>query len=491
MEYYNHNQEQENTAQQTGEQQTYYSSGEVYSQTTKADKEKKGGRVGGYILTGILCLLLGMAVGSCSTALVVSGIKDAVEGGSAAFQESFGGQSFGEMLEDIGEAFGGSFSFDNGDFSMEFHSGEEEEAKPAEDAYQEPEKQEYIQRELPEFDGVRPTISDAVNPIPDIVEQVFDGVVAINSYYEEDYEIYGEDTAGGYGSGFVVSSEGYIVTNAHVIVDADKVTVTFSDGEEIPCEIVGSDNTTDVAVLKVDKKNLTPLAIGNSDTVRVGEYIIAIGNPSGSELAGTATFGIVSATSRTMNIDGQVNDYIQIDAAINPGNSGGPLLNTKGEVIGINTAKNIYAGYDEYGNAISAEGLGFAIPTNSAMEVVKALIQEGHVQRPGMGVTIIGLSESDAEYYEVVEGILIYSVTKNGPAHKAGLRVDDIVISYDGQKATTQDAFGEYVKQFEVGDELNLEVWRKGEIIDITVVIGDMNELGSELVGNRESSLFD
>ncbi len=490
MEYYNDNQEQEPKVQETDEQHNYYASGEVYS-ANKEEKASKGGRVGGYILTGMLCLLLGIALGSCSTALVVSGVKEAAEAGSEAFKEEFGGQSFGEMLEDIGEAFGGSFSFDNGDFSMEFHSGEEEETKPAEDEYQEPEKQEYTQRELPAFDGVRPVINDAVNPIPDIVEQVFDGVVAINAYYKEDYAIYGEDTAGGYGSGFVASSEGYIITNAHVIAGADKVTVTFSDGEEVPCEVVGADNTMDVAVLKVEKNGLIPLAIGNSDTVRVGEYSIAIGNPSGSELAGTATFGIVSATSRSMNIDGQVNDYIQTDAAINPGNSGGPLLNTKGEFIGITTAKNIYAGYDEYGNAISAEGLGFAIPANSAMEVVKELITEGHVQRPGMGINVIGISERDAEYYEVVEGILIYSVTKNGPAHKAGLKVDDIVIGYDGQDATTQDAFVEYVKTLGVGDEITLDVWRAGETLKITIVIGDMNEMGSELVGNRVSSLFD
>ncbi|MBQ7091239.1 MAG: trypsin-like peptidase domain-containing protein, partial [Clostridia bacterium] len=284
-------------------------------------------------------------------------------------------------------------------------------------------------------------------------------------------------------SGFVVASEGYIITNAHVIRGADRVSVIFSDKEEVEAEVVGSDSTLDVAVLKVEKSGLTPLALGDSDPVRVGEFTIAIGNPSGSELAGTTTFGIISATARSINIDGQTNNFIQTDAAINPGNSGGPMLNMKGEVIGITTAKNIYAGFDEFGNSINAEGLGFAIPINSAMDIACQLIENGRVIRPGIGVNVIGIDGETAEFYEIPEGILIYSVTRNGPAHKAGLKVDDIIVEYDGIAASSQDEFVDYVKALSLGDVLHLVVDREGKTVEIEVTLADMNEMGEELVG--------
>jgi len=428
----------------------------------------KGNGAGGYVLTGVLCLLLGIAIGSGITALAISGIKSAV--GNIEEKAPSIGQEIEDALEDF---FGGDFRFD-------WNYGEHQPAQQEQsDEYQEQEAKEYITRELPEFDGKAPVIKDQLNPAPDIVDQVFDGVVGVTLYEEYD----GELVEGGYGSGFVVSTEGYIVTNAHVVRGADKVTVTFSDQEEAEAELVGMDSTLDVAVLKVEKSGLTPLALGDSDPVRVGEFTIAIGNPSGTELAGTTTFGIISATARSINLDGKVNNFIQTDAAINPGNSGGPLLNMKGEVIGITTAKNIYAGYDEYGNSISAEGLGFAIPINEAMKIACQLIENGRVIRPGMGVNVIGIDAASAEYYGIPEGILIYSVTRNGTAHKAGLKVDDIIVNYDGIEVTTQEAFVEYVQTLFVGDVLHLTVIRDGETVEIDVTMADMNEMGDELVG--------
>ncbi len=452
-------------AEQSAEaQQEYYAPG---GEAPKKEKDKGNG-VGGYVLTGILCLLLGFALGSCVTALALSGIKQAV--GSIEEKAPSIGQDIEDALDDI---------FD-GDFGFDWRFDEQRPAQHEQsDEYQEQEAKEYITRELPEFDGVKPVITDMVNPAPDIVAQVFDGVVGINTYSE--YE--GEFVQDGYGSGFVVSSEGYIVTNAHVIRGGDKITVTFSDQQEIDAEVVGADATLDVAVLKVQKSGLTPLALGDSDPVRVGEFTIAIGNPSGTELAGTTTFGIISATARSIHLDGRMNNFIQTDAAINPGNSGGPLLNMKGEVIGITTAKNIYAGYDEYGNSISAEGLGFAIPINEAKEIACQLIENGRVIRPGMGVQVIGIDAESAEYYGIPEGILIYSVTRNGTAHKAGLKVDDIVIEYDGIATTTQEAFVEYVQTLSVGDVLHLTVNREGETVKVDVTMADMNEMGDELVG--------
>ena len=369
---------------QNDEQNTGGEFGGSYYQHNAMPREKKSGQnsCAGYILVGILCLLVGIAVGSCTTTLAISGIKEAAE---------------------------------------------------------------------------------SVLP--------------------------GEDK----GSGDNDDSEGYIVTNAHVIKGASKVTVTLPDNDkqEIDAEVVGYDSTMDIAVLYIRKDGLKPLALGSAENVRVGDFTIAIGNPSGSELAGTATFGIISATSRNVNIDGHENEYLQTDAAINPGNSGGPLLNMKGEVIGITTAKNIFAGYDEYGNTISAEGLGFAIPIDKAVEVVEELITQGHVARPGIGVNVIEITEENAEEYDLHPGILIYSVTKNGPAHKAGLKVDDIVTAYDGINVTTQGDFVDYIKDKRVGDTVSLEIIRGDEKITIDVTLGDINELGDELVGNRTSSLFD
>ncbi|MBR5292216.1 MAG: trypsin-like peptidase domain-containing protein [Clostridia bacterium] len=452
------------------EQREYYAPG-----AEKPRREKsKGNGAGGYVLTGVLCLLLGIAIGSGITALALSGIKQAV--GSIEEKAPSIGQDIEDALEDF---FGDGFDF-------EWRHGNQKPAQQEQsDEYQEQEAREYITRELPEFDGVQPVITDTANPAPDIVEQVFDGVVGINTYSE--YQ--GEFVQDGYGSGFVVASEGYIVTNAHVIRGGDKITVTFSDQEEVDAEVVGSDSTLDVAVLKVEKSGLTPLALGDSDPVRVGEFTIAIGNPSGTELAGTTTFGIISATARSIHLDGRVNNFIQTDAAINPGNSGGPLLNMRGEVIGITTAKNIYAGYDEYGNSISAEGLGFAIPINEAMNVVCQLIENGRMIRPGMGIQVIGVDAESAEYYGIPEGILIYSVTRNGSAHKAGLKVDDIIVEYDGIAATTQDAFVEYVQTLSVGDVLHLTVNRSGESVKVDVTMADMNEMGDELVGGTSKIL--
>lgn len=460
---------------QNDEQSTGGECGGSYYQHDAMPREKKSRQNGcaGYILVGILCLLVGIAVGSCTTTLAISGIKEAAESVLPGEDKDSGDN-------------------DDSGFSFEWHFGgkKPENNRPAKDEeYQEPEKKQYTGREMPVLDGQVPLISDAVNPAPDIVEQTFEGVVGVNSYEK----VKDKDELEGYGSGFVISSEGYIVTNAHVIKGASKVTVTLPDNDkqEIDAEVVGYDSTMDIAVLYIRKGGLKPLALGSAENVRVGDFTIAIGNPSGSELAGTATFGIISATSRNVNIDGRENEYLQTDAAINPGNSGGPLLNMRGEVIGITTAKNIFAGYDEYGNTISAEGLGFAIPIDKAVEVAEELITKGHVVRPGMGINVIEITEESAEKYDLHRGILIYSVTKNGPGHKAGLRVDDIVTAYDGISITTQGDFVDYIKDKRVGDTVSLAIIRGGEEITIDVTLGDVNELGDELVGNRTSSLFD
>ena len=344
-------------------------------------------------------------------------------------------------------------------------------------------------RPMPELDGESPVIGNSTNPIPDIVEQVSAGVLGVINY------AYVREFGGTYveqatGSAFMISTDGYIITNAHVVEDADAVAVTFVDGTELDAEIIGMDKSMDVAVLKVEGKNLHALKLGDSDAVRVGEFAIAIGDPTGRELAGTTTFGIIGATAREVNIDGRTNTYLQTDAAVNPGNSGGPLLNMAGEVIGITSAKTVTASYDEFGNAISAEGLGFAIPINDAMKIVSQLITRGYVLRPGIGVSIVTWDALSAQKYETVEGMLVYTVTKDGPADEAGLRPNDIIVEVDGAPVPTQDEFVAHVKAKTVGDTLELKVWRAGEYFDTTLTIGDLNTMGSEYVGGEADYNF-
>ncbi len=336
-------------------------------------------------------------------------------------------------------------------------------------------------RQMPEFDGQIPTIPNVNNPIPEIVEQVSGGVVGILNYaYSEEFA---RDYTSSSGSGFVISTEGYIVTNAHVVEGAKKVGVLFADGDEAQAEVIGLDKSTDIAVLKVEKADLMALTIGNSDSVRVGEFTIAIGDPTGRELAGTTTFGIISATKRNVNIDGRTNDYIQTDAAVNPGNSGGPLINMEGMVIGVTSAKTVTASYDEEGNPIYAEGLGFALPINEAMKIAAELITDGAIKRPGIGISVITIDELASLQYGIPEGVLVYSVTKDGPGHKGGLVIGDVVTKCNGEATPDKESFISLIKGLSVGDSIELSIVRGEETLELTLVIGDLNEIGNELVG--------
>lgn len=341
---------------------------------------------------------------------------------------------------------------------------------------------------MPELDGSAPNLSNSNNPMIDMIDHVSGGVVGIINYgYSNKYE---RDLEYGSGSGFVISTEGYILTNSHVVEGATKLGVMFVDGEEVEAQLVGYDKSFDIAVLKVEKDSLQALKIGESESVRVGEFVIAIGDPTGRELSGTTTFGIISATSRSMNIDGITNEYIQTDAAVNPGNSGGPLINMSGEVIGVVSAKTVTASYDEYGNAISAEGLGFALPIDQAIKVASQLITEGKVLRPGIGVSVATWSEMYATEYGTPEGILVASVIKDGPGHKAGLKPNDIIVEVEGQSGITQDEFVSIIKGKLVGDEIEVKYWRSGNYYSTILVLDDLNSLGSENVGGEADYNF-
>ena len=278
--------------------------------------------------------------------------------------------------------------------------------------------------------------------------------------------------AEGFGSGFILAEDGVIVTNAHVVAGADRVAVTLRDGREFEGEVVGADPVTDVAVIRIDATDLPTVEVGD-DGVRPGEWAIAIGNPLG--LDNTVTAGIISATGRSsadIRIpDKQVN-FIQTDAAINPGNSGGPLLNERGDVIGMNTA--IIGG---------AQGLGFAIPIRTVQDVANQLLTTGRVVHPYLGIRMVDVSDRlkaqleanpDAPFtVEVDAGVLIVDVEPNSPAAAGGLQPGDVIQSIDGTAIATGEAVQVMVRESRVGDRLTVTVQRDGETVETTVEPGN------------------
>lgn len=276
----------------------------------------------------------------------------------------------------------------------------------------------------------------------------------------------------GTGSGFIVSDNGRILTNAHVVAGADEVTVTLKDGRTLPGRVLGADPTTDVAVVKVEAEQLPVAKVGNSDQLQVGEWAIAIGNPLG--LDNTVTTGIISATGRNSSDIG-VGDkrvqFIQTDAAINPGNSGGPLLNANGEVIGMNTAI-----------IQNAQGIGFAIPINQAERIAEQLIATGKVAHPYLGIQMAPitpelqqqLKASQGISLSVDQGVVIMGIVPNSPAAQAGLKAGDVLTRLQGQTITSAEVVQNLVAQMSIGTELPLTVLRDGQSLDLTVRVGTL-----------------
>jgi Do/DeqQ family serine protease len=276
----------------------------------------------------------------------------------------------------------------------------------------------------------------------------------------------------GTGSGFIISADGRILTNAHVVDGADTVTVILKDGRSFKGKVLGKDELTDVAVVKIQADNLPLVALGNSDQLQAGEWAIAIGNPLG--LDNTVTTGIISATGRSSNLIGAADkrvEYIQTDAAINPGNSGGPLLNSRGQVIAMNTA--IIQG---------AQGLGFAIPINTAQRISSQIIATGKVEHPYLGIQMMGLTpqlkqniNSDPNSGLSVDedkGVLVIKVVPNSPAAKAGIRAGDVIQKLGGQAVTDANSVQKVVENSQIGGDLRLELRRNGQNLNIAVQPG-------------------
>ncbi len=265
----------------------------------------------------------------------------------------------------------------------------------------------------------------------------------------------------GIGSGFIISEDGYVVTNHHVIKDADEIVITLTDGTEYQAELKGSDSKTDLALLKIDNVDSLPyVAFGDDDKSRVGDWVLAIGNPFG--LGGSASTGIISARGRDIR-SGPYDDYIQVDAAINRGNSGGPLFNLKGEVIGINTAI-----YSPNGGSV---GIGFSIPSNMAKNVITQLRNSGQVERAWIGVEIQTLSKELADGFgrDNDNGALIASVVPGKPADKSGMQAGDIILSFDGEEIEEMRDLPRIVAQSAVGKKYKVVVWRNGSKKTLTI----------------------
>ncbi len=269
------------------------------------------------------------------------------------------------------------------------------------------------------------------------------------------------------GSGFIISSDGYILTNAHVVDSADKITVRLTDKREFKAKVVGADKRTDVALLKIEASGLPKVALGNPNLMKVGEWVIAIGSPFGFDSSVTA--GIVSAKGRSLPQENFV-PFIQTDVAINPGNSGGPLFNMSGEVVGINS--QIYSRSGGY------MGLSFSIPIDVAMDVVKQLRTNGKVTRGRIGVVIQEVTRELADSFGMhkATGALISNVEKGGPADNAGVQPSDVILKFDGKVIASSSDLPRIVAATRPGSKVAVELWRKGELREITLVVGEMND---------------
>lgn len=302
--------------------------------------------------------------------------------------------------------------------------------------------------------------------IPQIVEMVQPAVVTVSVQVPSVTGWF--NPQGGYsesiGTGFILNEEGLIATNYHVVEGGDQIKVTLYDGQEVSAKLVNYDASNDLAVLQMDENVKVPgvVTLGDSSNLKVGESVIAIGNPLSKEFAGTVTSGIISATERSVTIGNNEYTYIQTDAAINGGNSGGPLINARGEVIGINSAKIATE---------SVEGIGFAIPINTLIDGLDALSKAQLI----IGIAGRGVDQETASANDTVPGVLVMEVQNNTPAYIAALMVGDIITEFDGQKVTSVEELNKVKNTKEAGDEVALKIYRDGEYIDLKLTLRERN----------------
>lgn len=332
------------------------------------------------------------------------------------------------------------------------------------------------EEEEPAFERVEHQLPDRLNTndtgksltTVQVYELTVNSVVGINT--EITTNAFGQEAvAASSGSGFILSEDGYIITNAHVVADATSIEVALFNGDCFPAELVGSDSSFDIAVLKIAGNGMPAVSVGDSDTLKVGEEVVAIGNPLG-ELTFTMTNGILSALDREINIDGNPQSMLQTNAAINSGNSGGPLFDMDGNVIGVTSAK--YSGSSLSGASI--EGLGFAIPINDALKVAYDLVEYGYVKGQAyLGVTVQTLDSSTASYYGLPVGPRVEEVVAGGCAEKAGIQVGDIIVRFNGEEVENNAGLLSALKKVRAGDAVEIALFRAGAEVEVTVVLDE------------------
>ena len=291
-----------------------------------------------------------------------------------------------------------------------------------------------------------------------------------------------QSTSAASGSGFIISDDGYILTNFHVIEDSSAIEVAMFDGKSYDAVLIGYDESNDIAVLKIDAEGLAPVVIGDSDNLNVGDSVVAIGNPLG-ELTFTLTSGAISAKDREVTFSGNMSmNLLQTDCAINSGNSGGALFNMYGEVIGVTNAK-----YSSSSNSSEAsiDNIGFAIPINSVMGIVESIIEKGYVAKPYIGMSVADVSE-ESQSYGIPAGAAIQTVVEGSPAQQAGLQQGDVITAVDG-KAMTSSELVSYANQTAVGQKVVFTIYRQGQTMDITVTVGEQIQSAMEQQQTQQS----
>ena len=327
----------------------------------------------------------------------------------------------------------------------------------------------------PKGNGQKASVNLQLNETPQAVDNIpQDGGLSLQDIYSKAIPSvvsiscvtqYGIST----GSGVVLSENGYIVTNAHVVEGARSLEVLLSDGTPHAARIVGRDSFSDLAVLYIEQNGLTPAEFGDDTTLRVGDAVVAIGDPLGIELRGTMTNGIISAINRDVHAEGRTLTLIQTNAALNQGNSGGPLLNCYGQVIGINTMK-----MGDNMSVAGVEGLGFAIPSTTIKEVVDQLLQQGYVSgRPGLGITVQKLSTFDQLYYGIPQGLYITSVTPGSCTANAGIHSGDVLLSFDGQPTADLETLQQLLYSHNAGDSVKVIIYRGGRRYETTLILDE------------------
>ena len=332
----------------------------------------------------------------------------------------------------------------------------------------------YVESKTPTSTSSLVSIANYSETATSAAEKILPSVVGIKVEYSiSSIFSRGESTASAEGSGVIISEDGYILTNNHVVdtsssssyfynvSEANKVTIhLYNDETEYEGKIIGTDEQTDLAVIKIEKDGLTAAKLGDSDGIKVGEFVMAVGNPL--SLQSSISAGIVSAVNRKVTNEGKTFTLIQTDTAINSGNSGGALVNADGEVVGINTLKMSGSG---------VEGIGFAIPINSAKPVSEQLIQYNKVKRPYIGITGREINEQTAKTYNLVEGVYLLTISEFSPAEKAGLKLGDVIAELDGKKVKSISEINEIKNAHSIGDKLSAKIFRNGEYKDIEITL--------------------